>query len=135
MTRIARCCCGQLRAEASADPVRVVVCHCSECRRRTGSAYGVSAYFQKDYVEVDGPNSTFVRHCPEGRIIEFRFCPSCGSTVYWRADLLPDLIGVAVGLFDDPAFPEPTSSIFERNRFPWVGFMHQISRFEGPVSQ
>jgi hypothetical protein len=129
MTRIARCCCGQLRAEASADPVRVVVCHCSECKRRTGSAYGVSAYFQKNHIEVDGPNSTFVRRCPEGRTIEFRFCSSCG-----RADLLPELIGVAVGLFDDPTFPEPTSSIFERNRFPWAAFEHQISRFEGPIS-
>lgn len=134
MTRIARCCCGQLRAEASADPLRVVVCHCSECKRRTGSAYGVSAYFHKNHVVVDGPNSTFVRSCPEGRTIEFHFCSSCGSTVYWRADLLPELIGIAVGLFDDPTFPEPTSSIFEKNRFPWTAFENQISRFEGPIS-
>ncbi len=134
MTRIARCSCGQLRAEALDDPVRVVVCHCSECKRRTGAAYVVSAYFQKNHIEVNGPNSTFVRRCSEGRTIDFSFCSSCGSTVYWRADLLPELIGVAVGLFDDPTFPEPTSSIYERNRLPWVAFERQISRFEGPVS-
>src|SRR5215471_7461464 len=43
MTRMARCRCGALHAEVSGDPIRVIVCHCDECQRRTGSVFGVGA--------------------------------------------------------------------------------------------
>jgi hypothetical protein len=39
-----RCCCGALRAEVTGEPPRVGVCHCMECQRRTGSAFGVVAF-------------------------------------------------------------------------------------------
>jgi hypothetical protein len=50
MTRTAHCCCGALRVEASADPDVVGVCHCGECQRRTGSVFGVVAFFKKEHV-------------------------------------------------------------------------------------
>jgi hypothetical protein len=48
LTRIALCCCGSLRAEATSEPALVAACHCIECQRRTGSPFGVSAYFPKE---------------------------------------------------------------------------------------
>ena len=51
-TRIAHCCRGSLRAEATGEPVLVAACHCIECQRRTGSPFGVSAYFPKGQVRV-----------------------------------------------------------------------------------
>ena len=49
------------------------------------------------------------------------FCPDCGSTVYWKADNLPAMIGVAVGAIADPNFPAPVRSVFERSKHAWVG--------------
>ena len=46
--RKAACCCGQLRAVCQDEPVRISVCHCLDCQRRTGSAFG----FQARYVHV-----------------------------------------------------------------------------------
>ena len=43
MTRIARCCCGSLRTEATGEPALVAACHCMECQRRTGSPFGAFA--------------------------------------------------------------------------------------------
>src|SRR5271165_6507415 len=41
----AACSCGQLRLICQGDPVRVSMCHCFECQRRTGSTFGVQAWF------------------------------------------------------------------------------------------
>ena len=109
MARVARCCCGSLQAEAVADPVAVVACHCTECQRRTGAAFGVGVYFRKGDVITVGPSTTYVRDGQGGRKFRSHFCPTCGTTVYWFADLRPDFIGVAIGAFTDPSFANAIS--------------------------
>ena len=42
-TRTATCRCGQLRAECQGEPVRVSVCHCLDCQKRTGSVFAAQA--------------------------------------------------------------------------------------------
>jgi hypothetical protein len=57
------------------------------------------------------------------------FCPTCGTTVFWEADLRPDHIGVAVGAFHDPNFPRPTASVWEESKHGWVAFTHDLAHF------
>jgi hypothetical protein len=130
MKRIAHCCCGALRAEATGEPTFLGACHCTECQRRTGSAFGVSAYFPKEQVRAEGPSEVYVRGSDAGRKIEFHFCPDCGSTVFWYGELFPDLIGIAFGAFTDPSMPPPTVSVWETTRHPWVTFGHELDCFE-----
>src|SRR5215469_12391782 len=87
MTRTAHCSCGALRVEISADPDAVVACHCGECQQRTGSVFGVGAYFKKEHVHAEGPSKIYVRDGQEGRKLRQHFCPTCGTTVFWDADL------------------------------------------------
>ena len=84
MTRTAHCSCGALRIEVSADPDAVVACHCGECQRRTGSVFGVGAYFKKEHVRAEGPSKIYVRDGQEGRKLRMHFCPTCGTTVFWQ---------------------------------------------------
>jgi len=126
MTRIAHCCCGSLRAEATGAPALVAVCHCMECQRRTGSAFGVSTYFSKEQVRTDGLSKVHVRGSDSGRKIELHFCPNCGSTVFWYAEFVPDLIGIAFGAFADPSMSSPTLSAWEMTRHSWVTFDHEL---------
>jgi hypothetical protein len=128
MTSVAHCSCGSLQAEAVADPIFVVACHCIECQRRTGAPFGVSAFFGKADVRTNGLSTIYVRDGQEGKL-RFHFCPTCGTTVYWFADLLPDCIGIAVGAFADPSFAKPMRSIWERTRHPWVAFDHLLEHF------
>jgi hypothetical protein len=75
-TRIALCCCGSLRAEASNEPALVGACHCIECQRRTGSPFGVGSYFPKEQVRTEGPSKVYVRGIDSGRKAESHFCPA-----------------------------------------------------------
>ena len=120
MSRTAHCCCGALRAEVSGDPSLVVACHCEQCQRRTGTAFGVSAYFPADQVRLAGPSKVFSRESQAGRKVEMHFCPECGTTVFWEAAFMPGHVGIAVGAFSDPAFPPPTISAWERSKQPWI---------------
>ena len=106
------------------------VCHCTQCQRRTGSAFGVGTYFLREKVRVEGPSKVYVRGSDSGRKIEQHFCLDCGSTVFWYSEHFPDLIGIAFGAFADPSMSWPTASVWETTRHPWVTFDHKLDHFE-----
>jgi hypothetical protein len=118
--RLARCSCGQLTAEARGDPVRVSVCHCLACQRRTGSVFGAQARFPRDRVTLAGQGKAYVRVGDEGGVGTFTFCPDCGATVYYTFDGDPAVIAIPVGAFADPGFPRPAFSVYEARMHGWV---------------
>jgi len=96
------------------------MCHCLACQRRTGSAFGMQARWPKDRVEVTGRYAEYVRISDDGEDRTFRFCPQCGSTVFWTTEGWEDSIAVAVGAFADPSFPQPNVSVYGSRRYPWL---------------
>lgn len=118
--RIAACCCGQLTAEVIGEPVRISICHCLACQRRTGSVFGQQARFHRAHVSLAGISSEYVRVGDEGSRIKFHFCPTCGSTVYYEPEGFEEFIVVTVGAFADPSFPTPMISIYESRMHSWV---------------
>ena len=119
--RQASCSCRQLRLTCQGEPVRVSMCHCLECQRRTGSAFSVQAWYSRDQVQpAEGTAKRYARVAESGRTVNFGFCPECGGTVFWEAEMRPDMIAVAVGTFADPGFEQPSLSGWERTRHPWT---------------
>jgi hypothetical protein len=119
-TRRAACSCGKLEIVCESEPVRISMCHCLECQRRTGAVFGGQAWFARRQTTISGNSTQFTRQSDAGRWVSFRFCSTCGSTVYWEAEAFPGHIAVAVGSFADPAFPAPTYSGWEAKRHHWV---------------
>ena len=120
-TRRAECSCGQLSATCSGEPVRIAVCHCLACKRKTGSAFGFGAWFRKHDVLTEGRAAEFVRVGDDGGHVTNSFCPNCGTTVFWSIDTIPDAVAVSAGSFADLSFPPPFVSVYhESRRFPWV---------------
>jgi hypothetical protein len=118
--REASCRCGGLRVRCTGEPVRVSVCHCLDCQRRSGSAFAVQARFPANRVTVTGQSRGWTHVADSGREACFHFCPECGSQVYYTGGGFPDLIAVPVGAFADPTFPAPAFSVWEVRRHPWV---------------
>lgn len=109
----ASCSCGQLSLECCGDPMRVSICHCLDCQRRSGSAFAYQARWAEDDAVVAGEASTWTKHNDTGSAACFSFCPRCGVSVFYRLDSMPGLIAVPVGTFADPSFPLPEYSVFE----------------------
>jgi hypothetical protein len=122
MTRIAQCACGSASISVSGEPRMHGVCHCTNCKRRTGSAFGVSAYFLRSDV-VDSRGETLVyafHHAAENHDQQRHFCRRCGTTLYWYTSAHPHLIGIAAGCFPEHSLGEPTVSFTSSKRLPWV---------------
>ncbi|MGH8742351.1 MAG: GFA family protein, partial [Burkholderiales bacterium] len=91
------CVCGAVRYRVKAAPVRASICHCRNCQRRTGSAFGIGAYFKEQDVEIlQGDLRTYEYRSDEtGRWLRTQFCASCGSTLTWTAEALTGLRAIA----------------------------------------
>lgn len=129
MMRTARCACGSLVAECAGEPARVMTCSCTECQRRTGSAFGIGAYYSKGQVQVRGAATQYQRSSDAGRGLVLHFCPTCGSTIYWSLEVFPDMYGVAVGAFADPAFPAPAFAVYTQTQHEWVQWPEGLQQF------
>lgn len=120
-TRRAACSCGQLHLTTEGEPVRISVCHCLDCQRRTGSVFAAQARFARERVRTEGRSTRYLRTGDSGNRATFHFCPECGATVYYVLETQPELMAVPVGAFADPGFPAPSVSVYEERRHPWVG--------------
>ena len=125
-TRIASCSCGQLSATTSEDPVRVGVCHCFACQRRTGSVFGAQARFRTESIEFRGQSNQYLRVGDEGSKATFSFCPICGATVYYATEGNEGFTAIPVGAFAEPDFPAPTISVYEDRKHSWVSMPANI---------
>ena len=128
--RVASSSCGQLSATTTGAPVRISICHCLACQRRTGSVFGMQARFPEAAVTVQGRSTVFARTGDEGTTARFHFCPDCGATVYYLMDAIPGMVAIPVGAFADPGFPTPRVSVYGERKHPWVRLPDGIEHFE-----
>ena len=119
-TRTATCRCGALQATCSGDPVRISVCHCLDCQRRSGSAFSAQARWPDDQVTLTGTPTEWSTTGDSGRSATFLFCPTCGGTIAYVIEALPGLTAIPLGCFADPHFPTPAFSVYEDRKHAWV---------------
>ena len=119
--RTASCRCGQLKATVTGDPVRLSVCHCLNCKKRSGSAFAVQARWPADQVTIEGQSKGFELTADSGNRATFHFCPECGSDVHYEiSGKFDGLIAIPLGAFDDPYFASPKFSVWEGRKSIWV---------------
>jgi hypothetical protein len=118
--RKATCCCGACELEVEGEPVMNAVCHCDSCKRRTGSAFGWSAYFPD--AAVLGRRGPLKLYEPKRAANTRRwFCGDCGTTLCWAStEFMPGHTGVAGGCFAAEPIGAPTITATDARRCAWV---------------
>lgn len=119
-SRNASCACGALTARLDGDPVRISVCHCLDCKRRTGSAFSWNAHWPEAQAAVEGQYCSYQRSSDDGFWVRQHFCPACGTMVFYEIEQRPGIVSVPVGAFGDPSFPAPTVEVYTERRCPWL---------------
>ncbi len=126
MIRIATCCCGQTTIEVEGDPKIHLVCNCNDCKKRTGSAFGISAYFSDSQIKNKNADTDTYEINNDETEQQRYFCKSCGTTLYWKISKFPSIpnisqmTGIAGGCFIDNPLPEPTLSASNENKCAWL---------------
>jgi len=126
------CLCGGVRYKTVGEPERVSACSCTFCQRRTGSALGISVYFDKSNVEIlQGNLRKYHLKSDAGRWLETEFCEVCGTTVTWTLEYRPNYRGIAGGTFDQPTFWYKLERyVYARSKPDWLTIPPGIDVFE-----
>lgn len=86
-------------AQVVGDPVRISICHCVACQRRTSCVFTQQARFRRDNHSLSGVSSEYARACDKGFRIRFQFCPHCSSTVSYEPGGLDECFVIPGGVF------------------------------------
>ena len=114
--RTGGCLCGAVRYTVRGDPLHVIRCHCANCRKESGSAFTVYAWWPIEAFEMSGEISSY-----DGR----GFCPRCGSRLLDTTSLESARpathIEIRVGSLDDAPFElRPEHEGWVKRRESWV---------------
>jgi hypothetical protein len=96
------------------------VCHCRNCQKFTGSAFGFFVGVPQAALEIQGVLKIFAKPGDSGKLIVRRFCPECGSSVVEEPSGRPDLVIINGGTLDDPTSVTLTREIYCDRELPWV---------------
>jgi hypothetical protein len=127
------CHCGHVTYEAEIDPDKIVICHCTDCQRLTGSAYRVTALTSTGNLRLTAnPPKVYTKHGDNGRPRLQSFCPECGSPLFTSGEG-PDAAttGIRVGTIHQRRELKPSRQIWCRSALPWINDVHCLPGVEG----
>ncbi len=118
--RTGRCLCGAVRYVVRGEPLHVGLCHCTDCRKESGSAFTVYAQWPRDAFELSGELAAYG---------DRSFCPRCGSRLGSFDD--DDRVEICIGSLDDaPWRLRPDAELWVERREPWLAPVEGASQHE-----
>jgi hypothetical protein len=111
------CLCGAVRYSVKDEFVYALNCHCSNCRRATGSAYKPFAGIERDKLRITQGEDNVMRFGDEHASHDVH-CRTCGSLLY---SVVRDnaYVHVTLGTLADTPSIRPSAHIFVGSKAPW----------------
>ena len=110
-------------------PKTLRVCHCRDCQKFTGSAFGFLVGVPHHAFELRGTVKSYSKPADSGRLIVRRFCLECGSSIAEEPGSRPDLVILNGGTLDDPDSLTPAMQIYCNRELSWVRLDGNMQRF------
>jgi hypothetical protein len=113
------CVCGKVTYEIH-PPLKVFqFCHCSRCRKFTGSAYAANLFVPPGQFKwLTGEAFVGRYEHPEAKYFATCFCTHCGSSLPWAVQGGKNIVVPAGTLDDDPEI-QPQQNIFWGSKATW----------------
>ena len=125
------CQCGKIRYEITGTPKALVVCHCTDCQRQSGSAFGMTLPVNEaDFRLTQGEVKTFASQSDAGRGKLGAFCPECGTRIYHKPEWRKGTVSVKPGTLDDTSWLKPEIHLWTSSRQRWVRVPEDVKAFE-----
>jgi len=125
------CLCGNVRFAYTGALGTAAYCHCSDCRRCTGSAFNVSVAMEIKHFEIiHGSPRGYTKQGDSGNELTRHFCPDCGSPLFTSSPRHPDLVYIKGGALDDSTPVEPAYQSWTRSSVPWARIKAGLPSYE-----
>jgi len=125
------CQCGAIRYEITGAPKRTVVCHCTDCQRQSGAAFGMTLLVAEDgFRIVQGEVKTWASTSSTGRGKLGAFCPDCGTRIYHKPEWRKGTYSIKPGTLDDTSDLKPDMHLWTSSKQPWVIIPEGVEAYE-----
>lgn len=113
------CLCGAVRYRVTGEAKRFYHCHCSRCRKATGTGHASNLFLQPASLEwLGGEEQIRSFKVPEAQRFTNAFCASCGSRLPRQAPGT-DIVMIPAGTLDDEPPIQPQARLFSESRAKW----------------
>ncbi|WP_425074342.1 GFA family protein [Sagittula sp. S175] len=120
------CLCGAVSFTVTGGPAAFYLCHCSRCRKGSGSAHAANLFVPGGQIAWSGgPRAHYA--VPESRH-QRCFCPTCGSALPVEAT---DLLVIPAGALDTPVALRPAAHICCADRAEWDHDLNDVPNLPG----
>lgn len=117
--RSGSCLCRAVTFRVSGDPLRVGICHCTDCRKSSGAPFAAFAVWPTEAFEQTGHTRTYANRS---------FCPTCGGRVAWLSDGEAE---VTIGSLDEvPTDLAPQYELWVFRREHWLAPLPEAAQFD-----
>jgi hypothetical protein len=123
------CLCGAVRFEVHGEISSIIYCHCSQCRKAQGGAFGVNGFVASDSFKLTA-GADVIRSF-ESSAGKFRcFCANCGSPIMSRRDSDPARLRIRLGSLDGEVSERPRAHIFYDSRANWCEMTDDLPKYD-----
>lgn len=129
------CQCGAITYSLNADPLFTYACHCTDCQKRTGSAFSMGLVIVTDSLELEGALTAWTRTSDQGNTNTRYSCASCGNIIYGIGQSNPELAKLQAGTLDDTRTVAPEVHMWTRNKQTWLTLPPGSPQFETQPDQ
>ena len=120
------CFCRSIRYEIAGTPFFETICHCSICRRTTGSALvGWLTIQRSGFRLLSGEPKVF----RSSDIATRAFCERCGTQLTFAFDEWPNVVDVTLGSLDDPNSSPPKDHTWTSAQLQWICLADQLPQY------
>ncbi len=121
------CLCGKVKLEVADEFKYMGNCHCSECRKFTGSDYSSAGGVALDkLIVIEG--AEHIQTYQKSANTELSFCRYCGSSLYSKKN--NGILNIRLGILDDTPADKPSFHIFVGSKAPWNDITDELKQFE-----
>jgi hypothetical protein len=113
------CLCGAVTYEVSGEPMFTGHCACENCQKTTGGGHSSIAAFPDPQFKTSGEVTSYVGKGDSGQETIYQFCPKCGSRLFTRAAMMPNVVMVTLGTLDATSDLAPQMMIYGKRRRAW----------------
>lgn len=124
------CLCGGVQVQLNGPIASVIHCHCSRCRKASGTAYATNGFVARSDLQISaGAELLTAFESAPGK--HRHFCKVCGSPVYSSNQADPTRLRIRLGLLDSAISERPQSHNFVSSKANWEDLDAKLPRYDG----
>ena len=125
-----RCFCEAVQYRITEEPLTLYACHCTDCQKRSGSAFGLSLWVNRTALEVTQGDAALQISCGHGhRPRHGRICMQCHTRLWSEPESHPALAVVRPGTLDDTSWLRPVAHLWTKSAQRWVELPKDVARY------